>query len=141
MDLDIEASIRKIKNYEIKVSTLCSLPNYKKMDSFLLSFMATILLLPGAAAEVGTGHMGNIGVIVDNSSRIGKEEIVAMKLAIHDFNNKSNRQLDFHVRDSQSDPVLTLLSGKLHQSNYLSVIRRKLNLKMYSIINLNEFCF
>ena len=116
-------------------------PNYKKMDSFLFSFMATILLLPGAASEVGTGHMGSIGVIVDNSSRIGKEEIVAMKLAIHDFNNKSNRQLDLHVRDSQSDPVLTLLSGKLHQSNYLSVIRRKLNLKMYSIINLNEFCF
>ena len=85
--------------------------------------------------------MGSIGVIVDNSSRIGKEEIVAMKLAIHDFNNKSNQQLDFHVRDSQSDPVLTLLSGKLHQSNYLSVIRRKLNLKLYPIINLNEFCF
>ncbi|KAJ9671517.1 hypothetical protein PVL29_025292 [Vitis rotundifolia] len=74
--------------------------------------MATILLLPGAAAEVGTGQMGSIGVIIDNSSRIGKEEIVAMKLAIHDFNNKTNRQLDLHVRDSQSDPVLTLLSAR-----------------------------
>ncbi|KAJ9671513.1 hypothetical protein PVL29_025289 [Vitis rotundifolia] len=71
-----------------------------------------ILLLPGAAAEVGTGHMGSIGIIVDNSSRIVKEEIVAMKLAIHDFNNKTNRQLDLHVRDSQSDPVLTLLSAR-----------------------------
>ncbi|RVW42928.1 Glutamate receptor 2.7 [Vitis vinifera] len=37
--------------------------------------MATILLLPGAASEVGTGHMGSIGVIVDNSSRIARNLI------------------------------------------------------------------
>ena len=77
--------------------------------------MAMILLLSPAAAGVGAGKTGGIGVIVDNSSRIGKEEIVAMRLAIHDFKNRTNRQLDLHVRDSQSDPVLAVFSGNHHQ--------------------------
>lgn len=94
------------------------------MNPVLSSFMGMILLLLipvlAAAADVGTTggfSGGGIGVIIDNSSRIGKEELVAMRLAIQDFKNKTNQQLDLHVRDSNGDPVLAVFSGKKNFTN------------------------
>uniref|UniRef100_F6H1Z0 Glutamate receptor n=1 Tax=Vitis vinifera TaxID=29760 RepID=F6H1Z0_VITVI len=77
--------------------------------------MAWVLLLSPAAAAAdhgGTSHSdGSIGVIVDYGSRVGKEEKVAMELAIDDFYKKTNQRLVLHSRDSQGDPLRARLSA------------------------------
>ncbi|GMY31945.1 glutamate receptor 2.8-like [Fagus crenata] len=55
--------------------------------------------------------IGVIGAIVDNSSRIGKEQSVAMKLALDDFYDKFNQSLILHIRDSQGEPIQAALEA------------------------------
>ena len=87
------------------------------MSRFFLSFMAWVLLLSPAAAAAdhgGTSHSNDsIGVIVDYGSRVGKEQKVAMELAIDDFYNKTNQRLVLHSRDSHGDPLRARISGKI----------------------------
>ncbi|KAF5197815.1 Glutamate receptor 2.2 [Thalictrum thalictroides] len=52
-----------------------------------------------------------IGVIVDYSSRIGKEEITAMKMAIQDYYEYAGIKPVLHIRDSGQDPVRTTFSA------------------------------
>ena len=67
-----------------------------------------------AADHGGISHSnGSIGVIVDYGSRVGKEEKVAMELAIDDFYKKTNQRLVLRLRDSQGDPLRARLSGKI----------------------------
>ncbi|RVW42942.1 Glutamate receptor 2.7 [Vitis vinifera] len=77
--------------------------------------MAWVLLLSPAAAAAdhgGTSHSNDsIGVIVDYGSRVGKEEKVAMELAIDDFYKKTNQRLVLHSRDSQGDPLRARISA------------------------------
>ncbi|KAL6283571.1 hypothetical protein ACE6H2_014500 [Prunus campanulata] len=89
------------------------------MDNFsaFLSFMAFVLLLKQILIVDGIsdttkddGFMGILGAIVDNSSRIGKEESVAMQIAVEDFFNKSNQRLDLKIKNSQGDPLLAALA-------------------------------
>ncbi|CAB4307806.1 unnamed protein product [Prunus armeniaca] len=89
------------------------------MDKFsaLLSFMAFVLLLKQILIVEGIsditkddGFMGILGAIVDNSSRIGKEESVAMQIAVEDFFNKNNQRLDLKIRNSQGDPLQAALA-------------------------------
>ncbi|KAL6283514.1 hypothetical protein ACE6H2_014443 [Prunus campanulata] len=89
------------------------------MDKFsaFLSFMAFVLLLKQILIVDGIsdttkddGFVGILGAIVDNSSRIGKEESVAMQIAVEDFLNKSNRRLDLKIRNSQGDPLQAALA-------------------------------
>ncbi|XP_021834690.1 glutamate receptor 2.8-like [Prunus avium] len=91
------------------------------MDNFsaFLSFMAFVLLLKQILIVDGIsdttkddGFMGILGAIVDNSSRIGKEESVAMQIAVEDFLNKSNRRLDLKIRNSQGDPLQAALAAR-----------------------------
>ena len=55
---------------------------------------------------------GRIGVIVDESSRIGKEEMLAMQMAVEDFNSSRNQSFSLVIRDYKSDPNLAALAGK-----------------------------
>ncbi|XVF70104.1 hypothetical protein PTKIN_Ptkin11bG0135600 [Pterospermum kingtungense] len=48
---------------------------------------------------------GIVGAIVDDGSRIGKEERVAKAMAVDDFNDYTNKSLVFHVRNSQKEPL------------------------------------
>ncbi|PQP93857.1 glutamate receptor 2.8 [Prunus yedoensis var. nudiflora] len=89
------------------------------MDNFpaFLSFMAFVLLLKQILIVDGIsdttkddGFVGILGAIVDNSSRIGKEESVAMQIAVEDFLNKSNRRLDLKIRNSQGDSLQAALA-------------------------------
>ncbi|PQP93856.1 glutamate receptor 2.8 [Prunus yedoensis var. nudiflora] len=56
--------------------------------------------------------MGILGAIVDNSSRIGKEESVAMQIAVEDFLNTSNQRLDLRIRNSQGDPLQAAIAAR-----------------------------
>nr|POE59601.1 glutamate receptor 2.1 [Quercus suber] len=55
--------------------------------------------------------MGVIGAIVDNSSRIGKEERLAMKMALEDFYYRFNQSLVLEVRNSQGQPIQAALEA------------------------------
>ncbi|EOY13166.1 Glutamate receptor 2.7, putative [Theobroma cacao] len=86
-----------------------------KMDTpfSLFSLLALVLMLlleTAAAGSVDTGadHQvkGIIGAIVDDGSRIGKEERVAMEMAMEAFNDYNNNQsLVLLVRNSRKEPL------------------------------------
>ncbi|XP_008463715.2 glutamate receptor 2.8-like isoform X1 [Cucumis melo] len=65
-----------------------------------------------ASATMIVGEKGRIGAIVDVSSRIGKEEILAMHMAIEDFNSLSNQNFSLVIRDTRNDPNLAALAAK-----------------------------
>ncbi|XP_077229051.1 glutamate receptor 2.9-like [Tasmannia lanceolata] len=86
-------------------SRLYSLPS-RALFVFLFSF----LLLSHAAkvtAQVENGLLqANIGAIIDANSRIGREEKIAMEIAIEDFNNSSpTTRLALHISDSSGNPL------------------------------------
>lgn len=57
--------------------------------------------------------IGRIGVIVDLASEAGKEEKLAMELAIDSFYKSTGCRLALHVKDSGDNPVRALSAGKL----------------------------
>lgn len=77
---------------------------------YLSLFMALILLFSrkGTAEDPAKGI---IGAIVDHTSRIGKEEKVAMEMAIDDFRLYSNGSLCLHIENSQREPIQAALAG------------------------------
>jgi hypothetical protein len=88
-----------------KLPPLCSI----LVLVFILTHKATV---NGSSNTTGNDEIiGVIGAIVDNSSRIGKEESVAMKLALDDFYDKFNQSLILHIRDSQGEPIQAALEG------------------------------
>ncbi|KAF5478608.1 hypothetical protein F2P56_005151 [Juglans regia] len=78
------------------------------MDMFSFTFLAFVFLLAqeatadhvGRTATVGTEHhvRGSIGAIVDDSNRAGKEQKVAMEMAIKDFYDRTNQSFDLHMK-------------------------------------------
>ncbi|KAF3442448.1 hypothetical protein FNV43_RR16364 [Rhamnella rubrinervis] len=56
--------------------------------------------------------VGIVGAIVDHTSRSGKEEKVAMRMAMEDFYSITNQTLILHIIDSQRDPMHAALGAK-----------------------------
>ncbi|KAJ0102107.1 hypothetical protein Patl1_04770 [Pistacia atlantica] len=54
---------------------------------------------------------GVMGAIVNNGSRIGNEEQLAMEMAVQDFNNYTNQTLVLHIRSSRGEPVTAALAA------------------------------
>ncbi|XP_047336098.1 glutamate receptor 2.8-like [Impatiens glandulifera] len=58
-------------------------------------------------------HAGIIGAILDKSSRVGKEERVAMEIAIDDFYNRTNKRFLLQFEDSNyKEPVQASVAAK-----------------------------
>ncbi|CAK9182953.1 unnamed protein product [Ilex paraguariensis] len=55
---------------------------------------------------------GIIGAVVDERTRAGKEEKVAMEMAISDFFNHTNQRLILRVKNSKGQPVQAALAAK-----------------------------
>ncbi|KAF2286081.1 hypothetical protein GH714_010204 [Hevea brasiliensis] len=62
--------------------------------------------------EKTTGR-GIMGAVVDGSSRIGKEQKVAMKMAVRDFNNSNNQSFFLQIQDSQGQPLQAALADQV----------------------------
>ncbi|KAI8006097.1 Glutamate receptor 2.2 [Camellia lanceoleosa] len=88
----------------------------KVVSHLLFSVLALVFLLlsqlprsayGGTNMAEQTNHVKKsiVGAIVDFSSRIGREEKVAMELAIDDFYFNTNISLILEVRDSGGDPI------------------------------------
>ena len=91
------------------------------MNAFppLLSFMAILLFVAiktstHGNAEITEGSHGKrvIGAIIDSSSRIGKEQKVALQMAVEDFYEVSNQSLLLQIEDSHGEPIRAGLAGK-----------------------------
>ncbi|XP_044507851.1 glutamate receptor 2.8-like [Mangifera indica] len=90
------------------------------ISSFHLFFFHLLLLLLLKATANGSytnavekEHVvGSIGAIVDLDSRIGKEEKIAMEMAMRDFNVKTNQSFHLLILNSQKDPVYAAFAAK-----------------------------
>lgn len=82
--------------------------NHMIFSFFALTFL---FMLKKTAAEGVHAKGINIGAIIDMSSRIGKEQRVAMEIAMKDFYGTCNQTLNLHILDSQRDPVCAALAG------------------------------
>ncbi|XP_052177247.1 glutamate receptor 2.8-like [Diospyros lotus] len=54
---------------------------------------------------------GSVGAILDYSSRIGKEEKVAMEMAREDFYSRTNRSIILQLENSHGDPIQAALAA------------------------------
>ncbi|XP_038897242.1 glutamate receptor 2.8-like [Benincasa hispida] len=97
------------------------LPLSEKMGKspFLFSFFLFALIVSGKhetkrtmSSRMVNGGRGKIGAIVDKSSRIGKEESLAMLMAIEDFNKINDQNFSFVIRDFKSDPNQAALAAE-----------------------------
>ncbi|KAL5841527.1 hypothetical protein ACOSQ3_012130 [Xanthoceras sorbifolium] len=72
----------------------------------VLAFISFFFIL-SCGDEAGDSYkLINIGAIIDVKSRVGKEEKVAMEIAVQDFNNASqNYKLSLHFQDPERDPL------------------------------------
>ncbi|PQP93852.1 glutamate receptor 2.8 [Prunus yedoensis var. nudiflora] len=90
----------------------------------LFYFLITVLVLREGRANKPENEprMGIIGAIIDNSSRIGKEERVAIEMAVEDFYANRNQRLALHIRNSQrEDPLQAALAAYI--SNAIALIK------------------
>ncbi|XP_023524984.1 glutamate receptor 2.8-like isoform X2 [Cucurbita pepo subsp. pepo] len=85
---------------------------------FLFSFLLFSLIVSGkhgTQRNVGSkmigGGKGRIGAIVDCSSRIGKEQSLAMRMAVESFNS-NDQNFSLVIRDSESDPYQAALAAE-----------------------------
>ncbi len=78
----------------------------------LICYFLFILFPHGGQANY-KNQVIKIGAIVDVNSRIGKEELTAMKIAAQNFNKDSmNRKVSLYFLDSSRDPQQVASAGE-----------------------------
>ncbi|CAL5411356.1 unnamed protein product [Camellia sinensis] len=82
----------------------------------LVSFFGTIS--HGTVVETDNITTTNVGVIIDVNSRIGKEQMTAMKIAVDNFNNK----LSLYFSSSGGDPLQAAYAALVHSFKWRRVI-------------------
>ncbi|KAK7400648.1 hypothetical protein VNO78_11887 [Psophocarpus tetragonolobus] len=97
------------------------------LPRILLSYLyACFVLISCYQAEVANGDnkVISIGAVVDVNTRIGKEQLVAMNLAAHSYNNTSkDYKLSIHFPESTRDPFRpTSLARKMIKKQKVQVI-------------------
>ncbi|XP_059638937.1 glutamate receptor 2.9-like [Cornus florida] len=83
-----------------------NIANFKPIFLLFHVFISFLLILShGSIAEADKVTL-HIGAIIDVDSRIGKEQKIAMNIALQNFNKKSKfHKLSLHLRNSGSDPI------------------------------------
>ncbi|CAI0410859.1 unnamed protein product [Linum tenue] len=71
-------------------------------------------MITSTEAAVTNPSTFRIGAIVDETSRIGKEQILAMQMAAKDFQDPANQSLvlDMYITDSKGEPLQAALSAQ-----------------------------
>ncbi|KAH0989948.1 hypothetical protein GBA52_001431 [Prunus armeniaca] len=99
------------------------------MSSSLSFYLVLLLLVVGSAKASGRGNkcqitqqtIAGIGVVVDYSSRVGKEQKIAMKMAIQDLFHSTCARLDLHLKDSQGNSA-GAIAGAINLLNSKQVV-------------------
>ncbi|KAI3803510.1 hypothetical protein L1987_31663 [Smallanthus sonchifolius] len=76
------------------------------LSCFLLQATGSLTSVPKARNET------RVGVILDQTSRPGKEAKVAIELAIQDFNSKTDQPLVLYIQNSRNKPVHAAIAAK-----------------------------
>ncbi|KAL6202144.1 hypothetical protein ACLB2K_025855 [Fragaria x ananassa] len=82
---------------------------------FVIIVLAFRPITPSTVRNIeaaGTGIVVNIGAIIDNCSRIGKEERVAMEMAMEDFYANNNQRFVLQIKHSKRDPMQAALAAR-----------------------------
>ncbi|PON92788.1 Ionotropic glutamate receptor, metazoa [Trema orientale] len=79
---------------------------------YLYSFLGLVILARGDHEGTSASVTGVVGAIVDDSCRVGKEERVAIKMALQDFHKATNQSLILHIRSSRRDPMQAALAAR-----------------------------
>ncbi|KAK1382200.1 Glutamate receptor [Heracleum sosnowskyi] len=67
---------------------------------FLLHIFFLVILSYGSSAAAASGKSTtSIGVVIDEDSRVGKEQKIAMKIAVQNLNNSTNHKLTIHFQN------------------------------------------
>ena len=82
---------------------------------FLILISFLLSLSYGDEAVNTTNEVTNIGAIIDVSSRLGKEERIAMEIAAENFNNHHSKshKLSLYFKDPGKDPLQVVSAGQL----------------------------
>ena len=101
-----------------KETALMTFPifTFNKLPKFwLLLLVATSFLvttLPHGGKDIYDSKVTNIGAIIDINSRTGKQEKIAMEIAVEKFNNGSpNHKLYPYFKDSRRSPLQAARAG------------------------------
>lgn len=80
---------------------------------FLLPFFFLVFLSYGSSTAAASGKSTtSIGVVIDDDSRVGKEQKIAMKIAVQNLNNSTNHKLTIHYRNiSAGNPLQAATAG------------------------------
>ncbi|KAK3207029.1 hypothetical protein Dsin_021075 [Dipteronia sinensis] len=82
---------------------------------FLVVLLVSLLFLSNEAeaASLNDSQVTDVGVIIDVSSRKGKEVITAMEIAVQNFNSSSrNHKLNIHIRDHGKHPLQAAIAAE-----------------------------
>jgi len=66
-----------------------------------------------------TTPIKNIGVVLDLDSLMGKQQKVAMEIAVQEFNSLSCSKLDLNIQNSKGISARTIASGNVPSNNLL----------------------
>ncbi|GMH30365.1 hypothetical protein Nepgr_032208 [Nepenthes gracilis] len=100
--------------------------------ALLISFYLFSLETAPAEAEAdGNGVAAvSIGAIIDGNTRIGKEQTIAMRIQVENFNKKSNDlKLSLHIRNYSSEPLQAVSAA-------LELVKEK---KMRAIVGMERW--
>lgn len=85
-----------------------------------LSFFLVLLLFVSSVKANGTEEKcqvtqqitARIGCVIDLSSRVGKEQKIAMEMAVQDLFKSTCAKVDLHLKDSQGNSARATAAGK-----------------------------
>lgn len=81
---------------------------------FFLTVLTTFLLILSHHGIIlaAQNETISIGAILNNKTRVGKEVVVAMKIAAHNFNNYSiHQKVSFHFHNPCGNPLQAAYAG------------------------------
>ena len=71
--------------------------------------------------------VGSIGGVIDESSRVGKEIKIAMKMAAQDFRRSTCSKLALHLRDSNGHSAHVATAGHFHYPSLVFLMKTMQN--------------
>jgi len=88
--------------------------------NIILQLSAWSVVQRGYSLEPQRTNNMSIGAVLDLVSLMGKQQKMAMEIAVEEFNNQStSSKLDLQIKDSHGNSAQVIASGNL-SSNFLS---------------------
>jgi len=91
----------------------------KMSPSLSFCFLVLLLLTAVGSKAMKTKTAASVGAVFDYNSRVGKEQKVAMDLAVQDLHRLNcSKQLVLQPKDSHGNSAQATFAGKLSEDKY-----------------------